>query len=316
MSLSTRREIKLYSIVIPVYNEIDSIESLYREIVAVAKNLSLHYEIIFLDDGSRDGSCEKLCEIKNKDANVKVISFARNYGKSVVYTIGFKLAKGEYIITMDSDLQDDPNEIPKFIEKINSGYDVVVGWKKNRFQNEPLKKIPSLCYNFLKQFFFGIRLRDSNCGFRMLRKESVQILHLYGDRYRFIPELSHINGFKVCEIPINHRKRTYGRSKYGFSRFFTGFFDILSVRFLSSYHFKPLHFFGSISLIPITIGFVLECYVVWQKIGNGSTFQKHVAAIIIGVMMIMIGVQFLITGFLGEMLSYQKRTPNVNYREM
>ncbi|BBM87423.1 glycosyltransferase family 2 protein [Candidatus Uabimicrobium amorphum] len=306
----------MYSIVIPVYNEIESIERLFNEIIAVVEKLQVNYEIIFLDDGSRDGSYEKLCEMKDKNSEIRVVSFARNYGKSVIYSTGFELAKGEYIITMDSDLQDDPNEIPRFIEKIKDGYDVVVGWKKNRFQNEPLKKIPSLCYNFLKQFFFGIRLRDSNCGFRILRKEAVRNLNLYGDRYRFIPELSHISGFRVCEIPINHRKRTYGHSKYGFFRFFTGFFDILSVRFLSSYHFKPLHFFGTISLIPITIGFILECYVMWQKIWNGSPFQKHVAAIIIGVMMIMVGVQFLMTGFLGEMLSYQKKTPHINYNEM
>lgn len=299
-----------YSILIPLFNEEESLAELYTELCQVMKKTTGLFEIIFINDGSTDGSEKVLSQIVEKDPKIQVIHFVKNYGKSAAYMAAFEEAKGEIILTLDADMQDNPREIPRMIKALKQGNDLVVGWKKKRFENEPLKKIPSFFYNGLKGLLFGLHLHDSNCGFRVMRKSVAQSLNLFGDRYRFIPELAHRNGFKVREIPVDHRRRKYGVSKYGITRFITGFLDILTVRFSTSFSQRPLHFFGSLGILPILLGSLCEIYALIQKL-SGSTFQTHIGAIIIGVMLIIIGFQFLALGLIGEMIS--ERSGNKTY---
>lgn len=295
-----------YSVIIPVYNEVESLTELHSELMDVLTALDAEYELIFVDDGSTDGSLQKLFYFVEQNDRVRVISFAKNYGKAAVYMAGFQACNGEIIITLDADLQDIPKEIPKLLNALNNGSDLVIGWKQGRLKNEPLKSVPSSIYNLLKKVLFNLKLHDSNCGFRVMRRQVALNLRLYGDRYRFIPELAHLCGFSVCEVLVEHRPRKRGKSKYGPSRFLTGFLDLFSVRFLSTYSLKPLHFFGSIAILPILIGFGLELYVLALKV-QGSTFKTHVAAIITGTVFILIGFQFIGIGLIGEMLSSQHK---------
>ena len=215
----------LYSFVVPVYNEVESVEQLYDEIIYAMEPLEKPFEIVFIDDGSLDGTIEKLNKLNKKDNRVVLIKFARNYGKSAAYSTGFAKAKGKIVFTLDGDLQDDPNEIPKLLESLNEGNDMVIGWKAGRLENEPIKAIPSKIFNGLIFLLFGLKLKDSNCGFRVMKKDVCDYLDLHGDLYRFIPELAHVNGFKVVEMPVNHRKRKFGYSKYGVKRFWTGLLE-------------------------------------------------------------------------------------------
>ncbi len=304
-----------YSIVIPAFNEEESITELYSEIVAVMENLSRNFEIIFIDDGSFDGTLQKMQTLQTQDNRVQIIRFTRNFGKSAAYTAGFDVAHGEIIITLDADLQDDPREIPKLLMVLKSGYDLVVGWKQNRLANEPTKTIPSRIFNFIVRLIFGLKLHDSNSGFRVLRRAVATSLELYGDLYRFIPELAHLKGFRVTECGVQHRQRKYGQSKYGITRFWTSIFDLLTIRFITAFIHKPLHFFGAMGLLPLIIGFLLEIYVLIRKI-MGDTFQTHLAALIIGVMLILVGLQLLATGLLGEMIAIPKQSPRYIIQEM
>ncbi len=291
-----------YSAVVPVYNELDSLNQLLDELRRELGKLEEPYEMIFVDDGSSDGSSEVLDRFANEYPEVRVVHFGRNSGKSAAYTAGFEASKGRILLTLDADLQDDPREIPRMLKALSRNRDLVIGWKRNRMQNELLKKIPSFLYNRLKGLLFGLRLHDSNCGFRAMKREVAMNLRLKGDRYRFIPELSHLEGFRVCEIPVNHRARLHGTSKYGPGRFVSGLLDLLTVRFLSGYGTKPLHFFGWLGFLCFGIGSLLEFYVLIRKLG-GSLFQTHVGAMIMGVFFLVVGVQFLAIGLLAEMIS-------------
>lgn len=314
-SAPTAEEIEL-SIIIPVFNEEESIQELYNQLTQALIALNKPYEIIFIDDGSTDNSFQNLIEISNADKNVKLISFYNNYGKSSAYMAGFKSCRGNIIFTLDSDLQDVPSEMPKLLNAIEQGYDLAIGWKQKRISNEPLKKIPSYFYNKIKHKLFGLRLHDSNSGFRCMRKEVAKSLSLFGDQYRFIPEYAHLRGFKVTEVATLHRARKYGKSKYGWTRFITGIIDLISVRYLSSYSAKPLHFFGVIAFSSIILGGGLELYVLIQKL-TGSSFQRHVAAIILGALFIILGFLFLGIGLLAEMISNQKIEPvySIKYKK-
>lgn len=292
------------SLVIPVYNEAESIPTLHAEIAEVLAAVGAPWEVIYVDDGSNDASPAALAAVSAADRHVRVITLARNSGKSVAYSAGFAEVRGEVVFTLDADLQDDPHEIPRMLARLEEGWDLVVGWKQHRLENEPLKALPSRVFNGLGTRLFGLSLHDANCGFRAMRGAVARGLLLYGDLYRFIPQLTHVRGFRVCELPVQHRKRRHGVSKYGPRRFWTGLLDLLTVRFITRYAERPLHFFGTVGLVPTLLGSGIEAYVLVQK-ALGSTFQTHVAAILIGVMLLVMGFQCVVTGLIGEMLTAQ-----------
>ena len=234
------------SVVIPVFNEQESIKELYMQISAALKNQK-KYEIIFINDGSSDKSEKAIIDLSNEDKRVKLISFYRNFGKSAALSEGFKYASGEIIITMDADLQDDPNEIPNLINKLDEGYDLVSGWKQKRY--DPwTKTFPSKIFNFVTRVLTGVKIHDFNCGLKAYRSSVIKSIEVFGGRHRYIPALAGQMNFSVSEIVVNHRPRIYGETKYGGSRIFHGFFDLLTILFLNKYTQQPLHFFGSIGL--------------------------------------------------------------------
>jgi glycosyltransferase involved in cell wall biosynthesis len=304
-----------YSVVVPAYNEAESLDELCRELVRVLEGLGEPFEVLVVDDGSFDATPTRLADLARADARVRVMRFRRNFGKSAAYTAGFENAQGETIITMDADLQDDPAELPKLLAKLDAGFDLVVGWKQGRLENEPAKTVPSWLFNTLKHMLFGLRLHDSNSGFRAMRRAVAASLEVYGDLYRFIPELAYMHGFKVVEVGVAHRRRKYGRSKYGPVRFWTGVLDLLTVRFITGFTQKPLHFFGTAGLFPLLVGIGFEVYVLVRKL-SGDQFREHVAAIIVGVLLIVVGIQLVATGLIGEMITAQARTRGQAPREL
>ena len=302
------------SVVIPIYNEVDSLEQLYNELSEV---LSVYnsYQIIFVDDGSSDGSIKAISKIIGNDTNAKIIQFHRNYGKSAALAEGFKNADGEYIVTMDADLQDDPNEIPNLVKKLEEGFDLVSGWKKDR--KDPLsKKIPSKFFNFITKLFTGVKFHDFNCGLKIYRQSVVKTLEIYGGRHRYIPALAGYKKFKVAEIIVNHRPRLYGETKYGGSRMFHGFFDLISILFLSKYTQSPLYFFGKIGLFTFLSGIGIEIYVLYLKYALNEPFAKHMALLMLGVLIIVVGIQFFSIGLVGEMIANSNQDKESRVKEI
>ena len=289
------------SVVIPVYNEVDSIPRLYKELSDVLSNFDW-YEILFIDDGSSDGSDKVIKKIIETNSKINLIQFHRNYGKSAALAEGFKYADGDYVITMDSDLQDDPGEIPNLIKKLEEGYDLVSGWKKDR--KDPIsKKLPSKLFNFITRLFTGVKIHDFNCGLKIYKKSVIKTLELYGGRHRYIPAMAGQKKFKVSEIIVNHRPRIHGKTKYGGSRFFHGLFDLISILFLSKYTQSPLYFFGKVGLLTFLFGICIETYVIYLKYFLGEPFAKHMALLMLGILIIVIGIQFFSIGLVGEMIA-------------
>ena len=289
------------SVVIPVFNEEESIKELYRQISAALKNQK-KYEIIFINDGSSDKSEKAIIDLSNEDKTVKLISFYRNFGKSAALSEGFKYASGEIIITMDADLQDDPNEISNLINKLDEGYDLVSGWKQKRY--DPwTKTFPSKIFNFVTRILTGVNIHDFNCGLKAYRSSVIKSIEVFGGRHRYIPALAGQMNFSVSEIVVNHRPRIYGETKYGGSRIFHGFFDLLTILFLNKYTQQPLHFFGSIGLATFTTGFFVELMVIYYKFVLLEPFSKHIALLLLGVILIIIGIQFFSIGLLGEIIA-------------
>ncbi|MFH1852165.1 MAG: glycosyltransferase family 2 protein [Candidatus Neomarinimicrobiota bacterium] len=290
------------SVVIPVFNEIESLPELISQLRSALKHYSTA-ELIFIDDGCTDGSFEYLQERAAEDKNICLIQFHRNYGKSAALAEGFKLASGDFIVTMDADLQDDPAEIVNLQRKIDAGFDLVSGWKKQR--NDPFTKtFPSKVWNFLTRLMTGVKIHDFNCGLKMYRKAVIKSIDIYGGRHRYIPALAGQKKFRVSEIVVNHRPRIHGTTKYGGARFFHGIFDLITIMFLSRYTQQPLHLFGSIGFLSTTVGFIAEFYVLYLKYIVGNPFKQHMALIILGVMLIVIGIQFISLGLLGEMIAH------------
>ena len=294
------------SIVIPTFNEKESIPDLYLEICDAVPGNS-DWEIIFVDDGSSDGSKDEIEKIISKDPKVKLISFYRNFGKSAALSEGFKHSRGDIIITMDADLQDDPAEIPNLINKINEGYDLVSGWKKVR--HDPwTKTFPSKIFNFVTRLLTGVKIHDFNCGLKAYRNSVVKSIEIFGGRHRYIPALAGQKNFSVSEIVVNHRSRKFGITKYGGSRLFHGFFDLLTILFLNKYTQHPLHFFGMIGLTTFIAGVFTEFIVLYYKFFLGEPFAKHIALLLLGLSLIFIGIQFFSIGLLGEMMArYSQR---------
>ncbi len=289
------------SVVVPIFNEKDSILELCNELTKILKQYS-EWEVIFVDDGSTDGSAERLIELAGKEKNIKLIQLHRNYGKSAALAEGFKYAAGDYVITMDADLQDDPNEIPNLVNKIEEGFDLVTGWKKNR-KDPWSKRFPSKIANFTTGLITGVKVHDMNCGLKIYRKVVTKSLDIYGGRHRYIPALAGQKGFRVAELPVKHHKRKYGTTKYGGSRLFHGFFDLITILFLNRYTQKPLHLFGLFGLACLSIAFLCELYVVILKLFFGHPFQKHFAMMLFGGMLFVLGLWFFSVGLIGEMVA-------------
>ena len=291
------------SIVIPAYNEAESLPILLEQIQVVLKTHAYHRaEVIFINDGSTDATAEVL-EVLSAETQpllVHVIHFKRNQGKAEALMAGFAAATGNIVITMDADLQDDPSEIPKLVEKLNIGnYDVVSGWKYPR--KDPLeKRVFSFFFNRITAFFTGVKLHDMNCGFKVYRAEVVKVLHLYGDLHRYIPILAHQAGYKVGEVKVKHHPRRFGVSKYGFKRIPKGFFDLFTVLFLTKYLKRPLHIFGTIGAVVAFIGVLIGLYlaVLWVLEG-GIGFRP---LLMLSILMIILGIQFFSIGLLGELV--------------
>lgn len=288
------------SIIIPLLNEEESLGELYSIISEVMDKNSLSYEICFVDDGSTDKSLDVLKELRQNNKNIKILSFRKNYGKSAALSEGFKLARGEYIITMDADLQDDPAEIPNLINKLNEGFDMVSGWKKKR--NDPLTKtIPSKFFNYTTSLLTGIKIHDFNCGLKAYRREVIKEIPVYGELHRYLPVLAHWRGFRVGEIIVQHHPRKYGVTKFGWRRLFHGFFDLLTVLFITRYRQKPLHLFGSVGLASLTTGFTILIYlsILWlQGYGIGDR-----PLLILGLLLVIVGMQSFSLGLIGEMIT-------------
>ncbi len=304
------------SVVIPVYNEAESLETLNLKIISIISSLTNNYEIIYIDDGSNDNSFEVLKKIK-EDNSIKIIQFRRNFGKSAALSAGFKEASGDLIITMDADLQDDPSEIPNFIKKINKGCDLVSGWKKNR--KDPLIKIiSSKIFNFVVAKLTGIKIHDFNCGFKVYRKEVIKNIDVYGELHRFLPVLAHQKGFKISELIINHNKRQFGKSKYGkfgLRRLKNFFLDTINVFLLTKYAKKPSHFFGSLGFLSFTIGFLIGLYITYLRFTTGS-IQSRFPLLMLGILLMVIGIQLISLGLLGEIIirSSQKKDDTYNIK--
>ena len=285
------------SIVIPVCNEGENVEELYNQLNVVLSRLGKTSEIIFVDDGSIDDTFKKLKAIK--DSRVKIVRFQRNYGKSAALSCGFKKSKGNFVITLDGDLQDDPKEIPRFLEKLNE-YDMVSGWKGKR-QDPISKTIPSKFFNALTRYITGVKIHDFNCGFKGYRNYVVENVKLYGEFHRYIPALAHWKGYTVGEIEVEHHPRIHGKSKYGIGRLFKGFLDLITVTFLTLYKKRPLHIFGGVGFLLIFSAMIinLDLISLWVrgiKIGSRPLLM-------LGILLMVLGFQFISLGLLGEMIA-------------
>ena len=288
------------SIIVPVLNEEGSLDKFYNETTKSLNEYS-NWEIIFIDDGSDDESYNIMRKLADEDNRVSIIQFFKNFGKADALSEGFKRAIGDIIITIDADLQDDPAEIPRLVEKIQEGWDVVSGWKKDR--KDPIsKRLPSKLFNMVTRYLTGIKIHDFNCGLKAYRRKVVKSIDIYGGLHRYIPAIAGQKGFSITEIAVNHRPREFGETKYGGNRLFHGFFDLFTMLFTGKYFDRPLHFFGSIGLVFIFISTISEVYPIYDKIANGIPFQKHFALIVFGAMIFGLGLWFFSIGLLGELL--------------
>ena len=297
------------SVVIPVFNEEESLPELTNWISRVMHDHGFSYEVIFVNDGSSDTSWEVIQDLAEQSNSIKGINFTRNYGKSAALDAGFKKASGEVVITMDSDLQDSPDEIPGLFHMIkNEGFDVVSGWKKER--HDPISKtIPSRFFNGVTRWISGIKLHDFNCGLKAYRLKVVKNIQIYGEMHRYIPLLAKWNGFaKIGEKVVQHQSRKYGVSKFGLERFLNGFLDLISVSFVHRYKKKPMHFFGLLGTLSFLTGFLITCWLIFQKIyglSQGLKVREIVdqPLFFLALVALIIGVQLFVTGFIAELMT-------------
>jgi glycosyltransferase involved in cell wall biosynthesis len=305
------------SLVVPVYNEQDSLAALYAEIAATAGRHALDLEVLFVDDGSRDGSWAVIADLAASHAEVRGIRFRRNFGKAAALSAGFHAARGDTVLTLDADLQDDPAEIPRFLDALAAGKDVVSGWKRRRL--DPWHKVwPSRVFNRLVSWLTGVRLHDHNCGMKCYRAEVFREIRLYGELHRFIPVLAAARGFRVGEIEINHRPRRFGRSKYGVRRFLKGFLDLLTVKFLTGFGQRPQHVLGSIGLLSFLAGAVGMAYlgVTWViRLWDASAFEPlhNRPLLIYSVAALLLGAQMISIGLIAEMITAYQGRDEDNY---
>ena len=311
------------SIVVALLNEEESLPELVSWIIRVMDREKFSYEIIMVDDGSSDASWSVIKRLSKENSAIRGISFRRNYGKSAALYHGFKAAEGRVVITMDADLQDSPDEIPELYRMITEdGYDIVSGWKKQRFDNKLTKNLPSKLYNWTARKITGIKLHDMNCGLKAYRNEVVKNIEVYGEMHRYIPYLAKNAGFgRITEKPVQHQKRKYGVSKFGLERFVNGFLDLISLWFLSTFGKKPMHFFGFTGILMFLTGGVLAVWIIVEKLvqqAHGLTFRPVTdqPLFYLALVAVLLGFQLFLTGFLGELISRNSTERNqYNIRE-
>jgi len=288
------------SVVIPIHNEERSVALLHEELQAALEPLGEEWEAVYVDDGSTDGSFAALTRLHAREENVRVVRLRRNFGKAAALATGFAQVDGDVVVTIDGDLQDDPAEIPRLLAKLHEGFDLVSGWKAQR--RDPLtRRIPSKLFNHVAGWMSGLRLHDMNCGLKAYRRDVVRSLVLYGELHRFIPVLAHEQGYRVAELPVNHRPREHGRSRYGLERYLRGFLDLLTVSFMGRYRHRPLHLFGGLGLLLFASGTTLLVYLTVVKLTGHAIGQRPLLTL--GVLLVVVGMQFFSLGLISEMIT-------------
>jgi len=296
------------SVVVPVRNEERSVALLYDELAAALDPLGEAWEAVFVDDGSTDGSFAALTRLHAAATNVRVVRLRRNFGKAAALMAGFDQSQGDTIVTIDGDLQDDPSEIPRLLAKLDEGFDLVTGWKTRR--RDPLtRRVLSRIFNAVTSRFSGVRLHDMNCGLKAYRAEVVRGLRIYGELHRFVPVLAHYRGYRIAELPVNHRPREHGRSRYGPERYLRGFLDLLTVSFIGRYRHRPLHLFGGLGLALGAIGLGILVYLTILKLGGHAIGGRPLLTL--GVLLVVVGLQFFSLGLISEMITshHEERVP-------
>jgi len=295
------------SVVVPVHEEERTVALLFDELQAALDPLGQPWEAVFVDDGSTDGSFAALTRLHNLHDNVRVVRLRRNFGKAAALAAGFANAEGDVVVTIDADLQDDPAEIPRLLAKLDEGFDLVSGWKAHR--RDPItRRALSRIFNWVTGRVSGLRLHDLNCGLKAYRAEVVQGLRLYGELHRFIPVLAHYRGHRIAELPVNHRPREHGRSRYGVERYLRGFLDLLTVSFIGRYRYRPLHLFGGLGLGLGALGLAVLVYLTILKIGGEAIGRRPL--LILGVLLVVVGLQFFSLGLISELITshHEERT--------
>ena len=292
-----------FSIVVPFHNEEENVTVLYARLKQVMEQVGDSFELVLVDDGSSDRTYKLLEEIAAVDSRVLVVKLRRNFGQTSALAAGFDNASGQFILAMDGDLQHDPNEIPDFIEKLEEGYDVVSGWRRERIDNLIMRRIPSRCANWLMAKLSGVEIHDFGTTFKAYRREVIQSIPLYGEMHRFIPALASWHGASICEIPIKNLSRVRGKSHYGIGRTFGVFFDLLTIRFLFKYMSQPMHFFGALGVLGMTVGSTISLGLAVGKIlhPQQAVMDQHAPMFVIGAVLIIAGIQMLAIGLLGEL---------------
>ncbi|HEY7727370.1 MAG TPA: glycosyltransferase family 2 protein [Candidatus Eisenbacteria bacterium] len=312
-ALGEREETVEITALVPVYNEAENLAPLLTKLTADLRALGRSYEILIIDDGSTDGTLEALRGLRAAVAHLRLISFRRNHGKSAALSVGFRESRGRFIVTMDGDLQDDSAEIGPLLRKMDEGYDLVSGWKQKR--KDPITKtVPSKLFNAVTSVMTGVRLHDMNCGLKAYRAEVARSILLRGELHRFIPVLAHWNGYRVGEIRTAHHPRLHGRTKFGASRFVNGFLDLLTVMFLTTSAHRPLHLFGRVGILFAVLGAGILVWFTWPWLqGHGLRLRP---ALLFGAVLMILGLQFLSMGFLGELIAgLQDRGADYSIRE-
>jgi dolichol-phosphate mannosyltransferase len=288
------------SVVVPLLNEETTLEELYLQVEGALAATPFEWEVVFVDDGSTDGSYRELVRLHAAHLNVRVVRLRRNFGKAAALAAGIEVAAGELIVTMDADLQDDPAEIPSLLAKLDDGFDVVSGWKYDR--HDPfVRRFVSRIYNAATRLATGVKLHDMNCGLKAYRAEVFEHVRLYGERHRFVPVLAHHLGFTVTELPVNHRARTNGQSRFGVERYLRAPFDLLTIVFMGRYRYRPLHLFGGVGMVASLAGVATLGYLTVLKAGGAGIGERPL--LLLGVLLLVVGVQFLSLGLVGEMLT-------------
>ncbi len=290
------------SVIVPFYNERENLPQVYEEVVAALEPLKKPFEIVFVDDGSSDGSAAFIEELAAKDARVKLVAFMRNFGQTAAMAAGFHHAAGRIYVAMDADNQNDPADIPALLAKLEEGYDVVSGWRKDRKDKLVTRRIPSMVANRLLSTVTGVRLQDYGCSLKAYRAEYIDSIELYGEMHRFIPAYAHMAGARVVELPVNHRARTRGSSKYGMIRIFKVLIDLVTVKFLSSYATKPGYLFGGIGSVLCAAGVLSAIEVIVEKFTAGTFAHKN-PFLLLAVFLFFLGVQMILMGLIAELLA-------------